>query len=93
MFRKTCGIYIGDDGIIRLDLMPVPGCLSTPTKQEQKKEKMCENAIDKGLKHDARMIPTGSLAGGTSFDSNLVVYTRREDRNKEKGSLRYQRLS
>ena len=44
MFRKMCGIYIGDDGIIRLDLMPVPGCLS-PKAKAVKKGKRSVNAL------------------------------------------------
>ena len=30
------------------------------------------------------VVPTGSLAGRTTFDSKFVVYTRREDRNAKR---------
>ena len=84
MFRKMCGIYIGNDRIIRVGLMPVPGCLSPKAKAEQKREKKRESIIEKGRQQDVPSIPTGSLAGGTSFDSNFVVYARREDRNAKR---------
>ena len=84
MFRKMCGIYIGDDGIIRLDLMPVPRCLSPKAKAEQKREKKRENVVEKGRNQDVPSIPAGSLAGGTSFDSKFFVCTRREDRNAKR---------
>ena len=84
MFRKMCGIYTSDDGIIRLDLMPVPGSISSKAKAEQKQEKKREHVIEKGRNQDVPSVPIGSRAGGTSFDSKFVVYTRREDRNAKR---------
>lgn len=84
MFRKLCGIYIGDDGIIRLDLTPVPGCVGVETKAEQKLEKKQNKVVGKGRNQDVPLVPTGSLAGGTSFDSKVVVYTLRDDRNAKR---------
>lgn len=84
MFRKMCGIYIGDDGVIRLDLMPVHGCVSAETKAERKCEKKLNKVVEKGRNQDVPLAPTGSLAGGTSFDSKFVVYARREDRNAKR---------
>lgn len=80
MFKKKCGIIIGDDGIIRLDLAPVPGCVSGEAKAERKKAKR----LDKGRGNDVPDVPIGSVAGGVTYDGNYVVYTRREDRNAKR---------
>ena len=66
-------IYIGDDGIIRLNLMPVLGCVSAVVIAEQKREKKLNKVIGRGRNQDVPSVPTGSLAGGTSFDSKFVV--------------------
>ena len=39
MFKNMCDIHIVDDGIIRLDLSPVPGCVSDEARSDQTRGK------------------------------------------------------